>query len=87
MHYLFIEFAIQISSQKDNEIIPFMKFEILQLEAEMLQRTYDKEILLRLGGIQIKQHYNQREIFMVNTPMLSGRDEYLITVQYVNVSK
>ncbi|XP_026298323.1 vacuolar protein sorting-associated protein 13 isoform X3 [Apis mellifera] len=87
MRFEMKEFAIQISSQKDNEIIPFMKFEILQLEAEMLQRTYDKEILLRLGGIQIKQHYNQREIFMVNTPMLSGRDEYLITVQYVNVNK
>lgn len=64
-----------------------MKFEVLQLEAEMLQRTYDQEILLRLGGVQVKQHYNQREIFMITTPMLSGRNEYLITVQYINVSK
>lgn len=63
-----------------------MKLEARQLEAEMLQRTYDKEILLRLGGVQIKQHYNEKEIFMVNTSMLSGRDEYLITVQYINVS-
>lgn len=64
-----------------------MKFEVLQLEAEMLQRTYDQEISLRLGGVQVKQHYNQREIFMITTPMLSGRHEYLITVQYINVSK
>ncbi|OAD52957.1 Vacuolar protein sorting-associated protein 13A, partial [Eufriesea mexicana] len=81
------EFAVQVSSQKGSAIIPFMKFDILQLEAEMLQRTYDQEILLRLGGVQVKQHYNQTEIFMVNTPMLSGRDEYLITVQYINVNK
>ncbi|XP_068984481.1 intermembrane lipid transfer protein Vps13 isoform X1 [Bombus flavifrons] len=81
------EFAIQVSSQKGNEIIPFVKFEVLQLEAEMLQRTYDQEILLRLGGVQVKQHYNQREIFMITTPMLSGRHEYLITVQYINVNK
>lgn len=52
----------------------------------MLQRTYDQEILLRLGGVQVKQHYNETEIFMVNTPMSSGKDEYLITVQYINVS-
>ncbi|KAK9299462.1 hypothetical protein QLX08_007488 [Tetragonisca angustula] len=81
------EFAIQVSSQKGSEIIPFVKFEVLQLEAEMLQRTYDQEILLRLGGVQVKQHYSQREIFMINTPMLSGRHEYLITVQYINVNK
>lgn len=81
------EFAIQVSSQKGSEIIPFVKFEVLQLEAEMLQRTYDQEILLRLGGVQVKQHYSEREIFMINTPMLSGRHEYLITVQYINVNK
>ncbi|CAK9800782.1 Intermembrane lipid transfer protein Vps13, partial [Anthophora quadrimaculata] len=81
------DFAVQISSQKGNIITPFMKLEVVQLEAEMLQRTYDQEILLRLGGVQMKQHYNQTEIFMVNTPMLSGKDEYLITVQYINVNK
>ncbi|XP_076249315.1 vacuolar protein sorting 13C isoform X2 [Calliopsis andreniformis] len=81
------EFALLVSSQKGNTRTPFMKLEVLQLEAEMLQRTYDQEILLRLGGVQVKQHYNEKEIFMVNTPMLSGRDEYLITVQYTNVNK
>ncbi|CAL7938935.1 unnamed protein product [Xylocopa violacea] len=81
------EFAIHVSSQNGGTLIPFMKVEVVQLEAEMLQRTYDQEILLRLGGVQVKQHYNQTEIFMVNTPMLSGRDVYLITVQYVNVNK
>nr|XP_034187905.1 vacuolar protein sorting-associated protein 13 isoform X3 [Osmia lignaria] len=81
------EFAVQVSSQTDSTIIPFIKFQVLQLEAEMLQRTYDQEILLRLGGVQVKQHYNEMEIFMVNTPMSSGKDEYLITVQYINVNK
>lgn len=63
-----------------------MKLDVLQVEAEMLQRTYDQKILLRLGGVQVKQHYKETEIFMVNTSMLSGRDEYLITVQYISVS-
>ncbi|XP_076625592.1 vacuolar protein sorting 13C isoform X3 [Colletes latitarsis] len=81
------EFSLLISSQKNGLITPFMNLEVLQLEAEMLQRTYDQEILLRLGGIQVKQHYKETEIFMVNTPMSSGKDEYLITVQYINVNK
>ncbi|XP_053986716.1 intermembrane lipid transfer protein Vps13 isoform X2 [Hylaeus volcanicus] len=81
------EFTLLVSSQRDGVITPFMKLEVLQLEAEMVQRTYDQEILLRLGGVQVKQHYNDTEIFMVNTPMSSGKDEYLITVQYINVNK
>lgn len=60
---------------------------MLQLEAEMLQRTYDQEVLLRLGGVQMKQRYDDQEIFMINTPMSAGKDEYLIVVRYVNVNK
>ncbi|XP_076294775.1 vacuolar protein sorting 13C isoform X2 [Lasioglossum baleicum] len=81
------EFALLVSSQKDDVVKPFMKFEILQVEAELLQRTYDQEIMLRLGGVQVKQHYKETEIFMVNTPMTSGKHEYLITMQYINVNK
>ncbi|XP_017891074.1 vacuolar protein sorting-associated protein 13 isoform X2 [Ceratina calcarata] len=81
------EFAVIVSSQKDATIVPFMRLEVVQVEAEMLQRTFDQEILLRLGGVQVKQYHEQREIFMVNTPMLYGKAEYLITVQYVNVNK
>ncbi|XP_076380466.1 vacuolar protein sorting 13C isoform X3 [Megalopta genalis] len=87
MKFVMKEFALLVSSQKDDAITPFIKFEILQVEAEMVQRTYDQEILLRLGGVQVKQHHNEAEIFMVNTPMTSGKNEYLITMQYINVNK
>ncbi|XP_076681161.1 vacuolar protein sorting 13C isoform X2 [Andrena cerasifolii] len=87
MRFVMREFTVLISTQKGDTIAPFMKLEVLQLEAEMLQRTYDQEIMLRLGGVQVKQHYKGSEIFMVNTPMTSGKDEYLITVQYLNVNK
>lgn len=60
---------------------------MLQLEAELLQRTYDQEVQLRLGGVQMRQLYEAQEIFMVNTPMSAGRSEYLIIVKYVNVNK
>ncbi|XP_035721159.1 vacuolar protein sorting-associated protein 13-like isoform X2 [Vespa mandarinia] len=81
------EFTLSISKQVDETVMPFVRFEILQLEIDMLQRSYDQEILLKLGGTQMKQHHNNEEIFMINTPMSTGKDEYLIIVQYVNVNK
>jgi len=69
-----------------NLFVPF-RFQVLQLEAEMLQRTYDQEVQLRLGGVQMRQLYEGQEIFMVNTPMSAGGDEYLIIMRYVNVNK
>ncbi|XP_039312283.1 vacuolar protein sorting-associated protein 13 isoform X2 [Solenopsis invicta] len=81
------EFTLSISRQSGDDVSEFIRLQVLQLEAEMLQRTYDQEIHLRLGGVQMRQLYEDQEIFMVNTPMSTGRDEYLITVQYVNVNK
>lgn len=65
----------------------FLRFQVLQVEAEMLQRTYDQEVQLRLGGVQLRQLHDDQEIFIVNTPMSTGRDEYLIVVRYINVNK
>ncbi|XP_024872139.1 vacuolar protein sorting-associated protein 13 isoform X2 [Temnothorax curvispinosus] len=83
------EFTLSMSRQRDDDDASseFIRLQVLQLEAELLQRTYDQKVQLRLGGVQIRQLYENQEIFMVNTPMLAGRDEYLIVVQYVNVNK
>ncbi|XP_015115234.1 vacuolar protein sorting-associated protein 13 isoform X2 [Diachasma alloeum] len=82
------EFTLTLSRREpDDRVTPFVRIEVLQLEAEMIQRTYDQEVMLRLGGIQAKQYHNKEEIYMINTPMTSGREEYLIVIQYVNVNK
>ncbi|XP_011874480.1 PREDICTED: vacuolar protein sorting-associated protein 13C isoform X2 [Vollenhovia emeryi] len=83
------EFKLSVSRQRDDdgESSEFIRFQVLQLEAELLQRTYDQVVQLRLGGVQIRQLYENQDIFMVNTPMSAGRDEYLVVVQYVNVNK
>lgn len=52
----------------------------------MLQRTYNQEIMLRLGGVQVKQYHDTGEVFMINTPMTTGSEEYLIILRYVHVS-
>lgn len=81
------EFTLSMCRQDDETASEFVRFQVLQLEAEMLQRTYDQEVLLRLGGVQMKQRHEDQEIFIINTPMSAGRDEYLIVVRYVNVNK
>ncbi|KAG7211251.1 hypothetical protein KM043_010561 [Ampulex compressa] len=81
------ELVLSVAKQDKDVQLPFMRLEVLQLEADMVQRTYDQEISLRLGGIQMKQYHDTGDIFMVNTAMTAGRNEYLITVQYVNVNK
>jgi len=81
------EFTLLISKHQDDNISEFIRFQVLQLEIDMLQRTYDQEVKLRLGGVQIRQHYENEKIFMVNTPMSIGQDAYLITIRYINVNK
>ena len=56
------------------------------LEAELIQRSFNQDIMLRLGGVQAKQHHKATEIFMIDTPMSSGSEEYLIVIQFTNVS-
>ena len=85
--FIMKQLTITISKQDDQETSPFLKFQLLKLEAEMMQRTYDQEVMLRLGGVQVKQYHNTGEVFMINTPMTTGSDEYLIIVRYVNVNK
>ncbi|XP_020292498.1 vacuolar protein sorting-associated protein 13C isoform X2 [Pseudomyrmex gracilis] len=81
------EFTLSVSRIDNAEASEFIRFQVLQLEAEMLQRTFDQEVQLRLGGVQLRQRYKDQEIFMVNTPMSVGKDEYLIVVRYMNVNK
>lgn len=80
------EFTLTVSKQSDESIVrPFVRFELLRLEAELIQRTFNQEVMLRLGGVQVKQDHSTGEIFMINTPMSSGIEEYLIVIQFINV--
>ncbi|XP_058806498.1 intermembrane lipid transfer protein Vps13 isoform X2 [Phymastichus coffea] len=82
------EFTLTVSKQEDeSKVSPFIRFELLQLEAELMQLTFNQEVMLRLGGVQVKQHHHTGEIFMINTPMSSGKEEYLIVVKFINMNK
>lgn len=80
------ELTLTISRQEEQQkILPFIRFELLQLEAELTQRSFNQDVVLRLGGVQVKQHHLTGEIFMIDTPMTSGSKEYLIVIQFTNV--
>ncbi|XP_023247319.1 vacuolar protein sorting-associated protein 13 [Copidosoma floridanum] len=82
------EFILTISKQEIDAVTsPFFRFELLQLEAELMQKTYTQEVMLRLGGVQVKQHHKVEEIFMINTPMSSGSEDYLIVIRFINMDK
>ncbi|XP_053594598.1 intermembrane lipid transfer protein Vps13 isoform X2 [Microplitis demolitor] len=81
------EFTLTVFKASDEEMRPFMKVEVLKVEAEMTTRSYEQDIKLRLGGIQVTQYHKDEEIFMINTPMTSGHQVYLIVVHFVSVSK
>ncbi|XP_034937793.1 vacuolar protein sorting-associated protein 13 isoform X2 [Chelonus insularis] len=81
------EFHLTIFRQTEEIVAPFLTIQLLQLEAEMTNKSYEQEILLRLGGVKVTQYHNDTEIFMINTPMASGHQVYLIVVQFVSVNK
>ncbi|CAG5075993.1 Similar to Vps13: Vacuolar protein sorting-associated protein 13 (Drosophila melanogaster) [Cotesia congregata] len=57
---------------KTEEVQPFIKVE---------------DIKLRLGGIQVTQYHKDEKIFMINTPMTSGHQVYLIVLNFMAVNK
>lgn len=70
------EFTLTVSRQRDDKTVAsFARLEILKLEAEMLQQTFNQEIMLRLGGVQVKQYHDSGEIYMIDTPVSSGKEE------------
>ncbi|XP_020707369.2 intermembrane lipid transfer protein Vps13 isoform X2 [Athalia rosae] len=84
------EFVLALSKQEGSVVDksePFLKVEVLKLEAELIQRSFDQDVKLRLGGVQVTQYREKGEIHIIDTPMASGIEEYLIVVQHVTVNK
>ncbi|KAJ1520910.1 hypothetical protein ONE63_003990 [Megalurothrips usitatus] len=66
---------------------PLITFRLLSLETECVQRTFDTNLFLSIGGIDLKQRYGGADIDAIGTPMTSGQDQYLFTVRYTQVDK
>ena len=64
---------------------PLITFRLLSLETECVQRTFDTNLFLSIGGVDLKQRYDGADIDAIGTPMTSGLDQYLFTVRFTQV--
>lgn len=74
----------QVNSQK------IVAFKVKQLEMNMVQRTYDLKVALKLGAVTLDQFRvrNEQEniLNVIQTPKYEDNDDYLFTLNYTNVS-
>lgn len=64
---------------------PLISFRLLALETEYVQRSYDTNVFLSIGGVDLKQRYEGVDIDAIGTPMTTGQDKYLFTVHFTQV--
>ncbi|KAJ4449971.1 hypothetical protein ANN_01378 [Periplaneta americana] len=80
-----IDFKISISQASENEKL--LDFNLLRLEVEMVQKTFDMTVMLRIGGISLIHYDPVASVCLLDTPMAAGDSKYLFTVLYVDVNK
>jgi hypothetical protein len=58
----------------------------MAIEIEMVQRRFDMNLVLRLGGVSMEHtvHGNARKA--ISTPMSDGKAEYLLTARILIVN-
>ncbi|EAT37516.1 AAEL010508-PA [Aedes aegypti] len=75
----------QVNSQK------IVAFKVKQLEMNMVQRTYDLKVALKLGAVTLDQFRvrNEQEniLNVIQTPKYEDNDDYLFTLNYTNCKK
>ncbi|XP_069674534.1 intermembrane lipid transfer protein Vps13 isoform X2 [Periplaneta americana] len=79
------DFKISISQASENEKL--LDFNLLRLEVEMVQKTFDMTVMLRIGGISLIHYDPVASVCLLDTPMAAGDSKYLFTVLYVDVNK
>lgn len=82
----FINADLKVSIYQASQADKLLDFKLLRLEVEMVQKTYNMTVMLRIGGISLIHLDAVRSIPLLNTPMAAGDSKYLFTVLYVDVS-
>lgn len=62
-----------------------LTFQVLNLELSMVQQTFNMLVHLKLGGIGLKQYQPSQTLNLVVTPMTTGNEEYLLSINYRQV--
>jgi hypothetical protein len=82
----FIFADLKVSIFQANEAEKLLDFHLLRLEVEVVQKTYNMTVMLRIGGISLVHFDPVNSVCLLDTPMAAGDSKYLFTVLYVDVS-
>ena len=82
--FLCIELKVSVHQASEDEKL--IDFHMLCLEVEMVQRTYDMKVILRIGGINLVHYDPVAPVCLLDTPLTSGSTEYLLTIVFLEVS-
>jgi hypothetical protein len=83
---LFVCADLKVSIYQASEAKKLLDFHLLRLEVEMVQKTYNMTVILRIGGISLVHFDPVASVCLLDTPMTAGDSKYLFTVVYVDVS-
>lgn len=62
-------------------------FSLTDLEFDLTGQTFNQTISVKLGGINLKQFYNEETIPVIKTLRDEGYSDYLVTANYVSVNR
>ncbi|XP_037949404.1 vacuolar protein sorting-associated protein 13 [Teleopsis dalmanni] len=84
-------FADAYTIQSVSRLQKILALEILQLECDMTQLTYEMTVNAKLGAIKLTQFSNENykliEYPVIDTPQFSEELTYLLTVSFTSVNK
>lgn len=94
----FLELMVNVSKSKRKSDSPtrkqsksqpaedkFLTLRVIKLEAEITHKTFEIINLIKLGGIEFRQHHKNTILPFVTTAGLAN-DYYLFVVEFINVS-
>lgn len=82
MRELIVTISNKSSKETEAEFEKLLQFRCIALELDMVQRTFNMDVTVRLGGIGLTHFRSLCPLQMISTPMTTGSDEYLFTVEY-----
>jgi len=84
---LILELRVVITRKEDSGVhSKLLDFSLMAVEMEMVQRPFDMNLVLRLGGVSMEQTVNGVTRKAITTPMSDGKADYLFTTRLLIVS-
>ncbi|XP_065344717.1 intermembrane lipid transfer protein Vps13 isoform X2 [Cloeon dipterum] len=82
------EFRVVVTRKDDTgKLSKLVDFSLMSVELEMVQRSFDMNLVLRLGGVSLEQTINGATRKAITTPMSDGKADYLFTTRLFIVNR